>query len=1262
MAFNAGDIEATLKLDRTPFTRELEAATREGNKLDGKTFNVTLDANQTRYKKAMAQANAAGEKFASQEYKAKFGADRSALAREIRSAQADVNKLGKTTAKVRTDLDSSGFRKGVSQVENEASKAGITVANKFSSPLRTIQWAAIFAGITAAVSAAPTALVALGGAVTALVGAFKAPISAIGAFNDAQEAMASGSDDAGAKVAEFEQQMNKLTPEGRAFAQAVIGMRDELGDFGKVMQTSTLPGFTQLLQASEKLIPSIEQGSSALGHSLSGVAAYGARILETTSFQHDLNDAFANSVPIATATGTAVINLGRDIVTYAARSKEQALGTAQAVDELSSGFTRFFQNLLPYQAQVGQLFAQLGGVTGDFVAEMGTMTGIVSGGAAPALASLRSMLQQVYEFANRLATGAMPGLSQGVSGAAVTVQALLAVLNPLAPLLGGLIGQVAPFIASMKLINTLSFGSFTKQWADLKTNVSDATSYSGKAGAALKGLASIGLSPAGIAAAGLGIALGELGKRQQMAQKAAEDHRQAVQGLTQAIVADKGAVGQQTQAYITQQLAAKNAEGNARALGISYGEVQTAASGNVGALNAMDASLQNNIKSLLAQSDIADRSNQANATAQDIILGAADSMNKYGTSADSVVNQVKGLTAEQKSQLIQTINLQAAIDGTAGATQEAVSAARQQQAAEQGVTTAVLDHYQALVKLNNELLGAVNKDLAYRTSLTNLADAQKAAADAVKQHGANSQEAQQAQEGEESAILGVIAAAGEKAKAMNSTAGADVQAAASAKAMNAEAVRLAGTYSGPLPTALEQYISGMDRSSAAAAGLIEGTNAAGEAVYRLPNGKEVKIAANIDEAMGNIAAFKTAADALHAQATLGVDIDPATQQVLDWKNTTSQTVGNTTTYTNTDPATGAVRQWTVTTDATGAKTTTYTTTDPATGAVQTWKRNTDGTWSLSHTDTDTGPALGKVYQLVRTTNGTWATVPVNANTSAAQGAINTFIHNNSGREVLITVRTNHIDGTYSSSSVRAQAIGHIVQPMARGGVTEAGWMAGGGVGNSIQPLANPSLAQLVPPGTPRVVGDRKDVKELYAPLDGSQRTKQLITSAAVDQKLTVPEMVRYMASGGIVGAAREVLNAIKGDKVDVFEDFSFRGGGDLNRQYSDQLAHAFYVANPGYDWGASDPGVVSSWLQSFIASRSAAASSSGTAPPSATQLLATSNGGASSSIDYTRMASIIAAAVASAIADVFAGGVTAYWDTDSMEKGQITLARRRAAR
>lgn len=74
-------------------------------------------------------------------------------------------------------------------------------------------------------------------------------------------------------------------------------------------------------------------------------------------------------------------------------------------------------------------------------------------------------------------------------------------------------------------------------------------------------------------------------------------------------------------------------------------------------------------------------------------------------------------------------------------------------------------------------------------------------------------------------------------------------------------------------------------------------------------------------------------------------------------------------------------------------------------------------------------------------------------------------------------------------------------------------------GNVLTPMSG-SSATIVPPGTWRVVGDRMDVGELFAPLDGSPRSWALIQEGIRRMPGVMP-----MADGGIVTAAAAAAGA-----------------------------------------------------------------------------------------------------------------------------------------
>ncbi len=133
---------------------------------------------------------------------------------------------------------------------------------------------------------------------------------------------------------------------------------------------------------------------------------------------------------------------------------------------------------------------------------------------------------------------------------------------------------------------------------------------------------------------------------------------------------------------------------------------------------------------------------------------------------------------------------------------------------------------------------------------------------------------------------------------------------------------------------------------------------------------------------------------------------------------------------------------------------------------------------------------GAVPELVQTT--------IDANTETAQAKVNSFIETNQQRNLRIKVIADGssfvIPTVTGGRTVTAQASGSVLEFMAQGGLTP------------MQPLA-----QMVPPNTWRVVGDRSDVPELYAPLDGSARSWALLREGLRRMPGVMP-----MESGGVL--------------------------------------------------------------------------------------------------------------------------------------------------
>lgn len=133
-----------------------------------------------------------------------------------------------------------------------------------------------------------------------------------------------------------------------------------------------------------------------------------------------------------------------------------------------------------------------------------------------------------------------------------------------------------------------------------------------------------------------------------------------------------------------------------------------------------------------------------------------------------------------------------------------------QEGAQQKVKDATVNSTEALLDQQRAQLGAVDADIGYLNSLDRIAEANDRAAEAARNHGAGSREAEAAARAVLTANLDAAAAAGEKARADAVATGAANADEIAARAQKDELIRLAGQASGPTKQALLDAANGTD--------------------------------------------------------------------------------------------------------------------------------------------------------------------------------------------------------------------------------------------------------------------------------------------------------------------------------------------------------------------------------------------------------------------------------------------------------------------
>lgn len=199
--FNAGDIQATASLDRTPFMRDLDAAIREGRAFEKMTFTAKADLDYGQVDRKLALSKAKLQQFAGTKYTAKLDADRSSLARGLQSAEAELRRLGGgKDLKFNADLDASPVLRKLDEIAQASNRTADSIGSGFTSSFQKIKFGAIFAAITLGVAGVTPALIGLAGAFGVVGLAASGIGKALQAYSAQQKAIEKGSGASSASV------------------------------------------------------------------------------------------------------------------------------------------------------------------------------------------------------------------------------------------------------------------------------------------------------------------------------------------------------------------------------------------------------------------------------------------------------------------------------------------------------------------------------------------------------------------------------------------------------------------------------------------------------------------------------------------------------------------------------------------------------------------------------------------------------------------------------------------------------------------------------------------------------------------------------------------------------------------------------------------------------------------------------------------------------------------------------------------------------
>lgn len=632
------------------------------------------------------------------------------------------------------------------------------------------------------------------------------------------------------------------------------------GTLGKHVKTTVQEMSADLadeaLMASDKLGASFDRMAPQIDAAMSASSAY------VDDFTDGITGLAENAMP------------GLLTATRAAGPAVQGLGSFMR--QTGAGASEMLTNMSRGSADAGAGMVRLGGTVRNALAFVGDLTANLASNHRE-LGILDSALTQVEQATLSLTTagsGAV-GFLHGFGSAGVGA---LSVVNGLVSALSLIPAQVTQFGGSFLAAGMLmrQFGvNAGASFDGLGQRIKDAQGKGAQFKTAMSGLRDAALSPAMLATAGLSIALWGLGEAQQKAAARAQEHKNNVTELTDAIRKDKGVVAEASMETIAHSLAQKNAAANLQATGVSIGKATVAASGNSRAMREVTDQTNGWIQSAGQKAGAQQKDIDLIKSANQLLLqqggayselhptmkAAGKSQEELTASSEAFQRVMARLGPQQANHLLQMLNGTGAVGQQARAVREAYDSYQLQ---EQGLT----DLSEAQIRARDSTTQHTEAIYAQVNASLGLRGAQQSSKQALDEYnkslkGGDEDAKAAALLRLEQAWQNELSAVQKNTEAHSQAPTAEGKHAEAMAAMNSRAVELANTFQGSLPASLAETIGQFTVTQARAAGLTVAIDGTGQAVYRLPNGKEIRIAANTGQAIAAIDEVRRAADRLY---------------------------------------------------------------------------------------------------------------------------------------------------------------------------------------------------------------------------------------------------------------------------------------------------------------------------------------------------------------------------------------------------------------
>jgi hypothetical protein len=742
VAFNAGDIEATLTLDRTPFNEGLAKARAEAEKFEKNGIKLKVDVDKS---------------FTSQ------------IQRAINETQKSTGKGIRLPISV-DDKMINDIRRKIDDIadntELTAKRSGNRVARGLLNPL-VIQLGLLPAVAMASVGAAGLAL-----------GALPLVFAGIGvAALKSNETLAQS----------YSQLWQGIKTDAADIAEPLIGTFTDVAHRIQASWRTLRPDLAQIFKDIDPLVQSLADG--VLGFAEEAIPKF--------------QQAISLAGPTVRGLGSLLKSVGSGLGDLAVNASTASLDIGRSLEITGD----MLDSLL---GTVGTLIAEFG----HFWADVGPQFSRV----------FDKMLSAVELFTE----GGLRGLGQGMNVTLGIVEQLLNVLGPFADIFGQVGGYALAAVGSLKILTGV-VGGLGKVW----------------------GL----LSPAGVT--------------------------EKLKGVSGTINKLSTSFGEYVAIATNSVMAGDRAETAIRKIGNAA--VKTIAWLPVlgTALAAGQAAIDHFWPSADTLADKMQQGGAAAAEARDQMIDYGNSVNTsnlWATAFASTTEDVNAAIKQQQAGMTEVERVQQrvtkaqndyqyAVDKYGENSHQAKSAQLDLAAAtddlahaQDRAAAATEDHTDAVIRQTAQLLAAVGSRLSYQQALLSMEQAQKDLTTAVQEHGAGSLEARQADIAYQQSILSVVNSLGERVKAEQASKGEAEAARLATAAEHQEIARLAVEAGTNLPPALAEMAAKLTDAELAAMGVTREVDGTGNAIYRLPPGKNLNFPSNAPVATSQVQALAGAID------------------------------------------------------------------------------------------------------------------------------------------------------------------------------------------------------------------------------------------------------------------------------------------------------------------------------------------------------------------------------------------------------------------